>query len=101
MSPPLSPSPLQGPGPNAVASLSFLHVSSLQSWLYRRFTASFQLDFSENFSARRYIFDVFMGRGEFCVLFLCHLDLSLHFHSLIQVDNCLPALQGCGKDKTL
>lgn len=78
MSSPLSLSPLQGPGPNAIASLSFLRVSSLQSWLYRRFTASFQLDFSENFSTCRCVFDVFMGKGEFCVLFLRHLDLRLH-----------------------
>ena len=54
------------------------HVSFLQPWLYRSLSASFQLVFSENFSTCRYIFNVFMGGGKFCILLLCHRDLSLH-----------------------
>ena len=48
--------------------------SFLQPWFYRSPSASFQLVFSENYSSCRFIFDVFVGRGELYVLLFCHLD---------------------------
>ena len=49
-------------------------IPFLQPCLYRSPSACFQLAFSENYSTRRCIFDVFVGGGELQVLLLHHLD---------------------------
>ena len=55
-------------------SYSIMCLSFLQPWLYRSHSSSFQLIFSENFSACRCIFDVFLAGSELQILLFCHLD---------------------------
>ena len=63
-------------------SYPILCVSFLQPWLYRGLSANLHLVLSENCVTCRCIFDVFLGRGEFCILLLCYLDSSLWTGSL-------------------
>ena len=63
-------------------------VPFLQSCLYRRHSASFQLVFCENYSMCRCILDVFVRGGEFHVLLHCHLDPSPKNRFLNPTPNC-------------
>ena len=65
-------------GPELMASVSFLHMDlSYSLGCARSLSLNLQLVFSEKFSTCKCIFDMSLGtRGDFCVLLLCHLDLS-------------------------
>ena len=55
----------------------------LQPWLYMSFPVNLQFVFSEKCSTWRCIFDVFVERGELCILLLHHLDLLLIYVLLL------------------
>ena len=59
-------------------SYQIAHGSSLQPWLHRSLSASFQLVFRENCSTCRCIFNVFMCCGVFHICLLHRLDWHVH-----------------------
>ena len=80
--------PPRGTSPDLIASLPFLLNSVwifLAALVVQESFCSLQLVFSENCSAFRCIFDVFVGVGEFHVHLLHHLDPIL---VEIQEGNC-------------
>lgn len=80
-----SESPPRGIDPDLITPLPFLPKSM---WIFLTvlvvlsLSTSFWLVFSESCFTCRHIFDVFLMRGEFCVLLLHLLDLNLRLYDL-------------------
>ena len=80
----------KGTCPDLIASLLFTLIPCkffLQPWLYKSLSSSLPSVLSENCSACRCIFDVFMEGSGFLIFLLCHLHLSRQcctLYSLLQ-----------------